>query len=150
MIKSDRERKKTEELLASSKEMVKNHEELLASLNHTEEEIGKALATHRASIQQLEQEIKEYDDIKQGKIPEYDINHLGRYLIAARISKDLNQRQFAELIGVNEALVSRDEGNEYQGIKVERFAKIAEILGLEVSVTGKLENKDKQLACASS
>lgn len=142
MIKSDRERKKAEELLASSREMVRKHEEILLSLHHSKEEIDTALETQNASIQQLEQELEEYDKIKNGIMPEYDINHLGRYLIAARISKNLSQRDFAELLGVNEALVSRDERNEYQGIKVERFAKIAEALGLEVSISGRLEKEE--------
>lgn len=142
MIKSDREKKKAEELLASSQDMVRKHEELLVSLGHTKGEIETALQTMNASIKQLEQDLDEYQKIKDGVMPEYDINHLGRYLIAARVSKKMSQREFAELLGVNEALVSRDERSEYQGIKVERFAKIADALGLEVSITGKMENKE--------
>lgn len=140
MIKSDRERKKAEELLASSRDMVRKHEELLRSLNHKEEEIETALQTQNAAILQLEQELEEYDTIREKQeLPEYGINQLGKYLIAARIAKDLSQREFAGLLKVNEALVSRDERNEYQGITVERFARIAEALELEISIIAKLK-----------
>lgn len=49
-----------------------------------------------------------------------------------RITRGLTQRKLADLLGVSETMVSRDERNEYHGITVERVNKIIEALGVRI------------------
>jgi transcriptional regulator with XRE-family HTH domain len=44
----------------------------------------------------------------------------------------MTQRQLAELLGVSETMVSRDERNEYHGITVQRATRVLEALGARI------------------
>ena len=56
------------------------------------------------------------------------LTSIGRWLIGVRIAKGLSQKELAELLGVSEAQVSRDERNEYHGITVERAQHILQTM----------------------
>jgi transcriptional regulator with XRE-family HTH domain len=64
-----------------------------------------------------------------------DLTRIGRVLIALRIAQGLTQRDLATLLGVSEAVVSRDERSAYHGIGVERAQRILDALGAQIVTT---------------
>ena len=63
----------------------------------------------------LRQEIKEYDSLKQLQAPIKisSIRELPLALIRARIAMGMTQKELAEKMGVKEQQVQRDEANQY-------------------------------------
>jgi len=92
-----------------------------------------ALAPTQTFHQQLIEEVQAYEKLKRGEIGDfYNLEGIGRTLIALRIARGLTQKDLAEKLDVHETQVSRDERNEYRGITVERVTKILNSLGVEV------------------
>ena len=56
-------------------------------------------------------------------------------MIAVRIAHGLTRRELADRLGISEAVVSRDERNEYHGITVERAQRIVDALQEWVTTT---------------
>jgi transcriptional regulator with XRE-family HTH domain len=63
-------------------------------------------------------------------------------LIGVRIAKGLSQKELAELLGVSEAQVSRDERNEYHGITVERAQYILQKMGVQINLEGEIQSTE--------
>jgi transcriptional regulator with XRE-family HTH domain len=59
---------------------------------------------------------------------------IGRYLVKLRIAKGWGPRQLANALNVDEALISRDERDEYQGITKERAQRILDVLGVQAYI----------------
>jgi DNA-directed RNA polymerase specialized sigma subunit len=79
---------------------------------------------------QLVEEVGSYERLKRGQFDELENLHgLGQVLIGLRIFLGMTQRQLAGRLGVSEAMVSRDERNEYHGITVERAERVISALG---------------------
>jgi len=73
-----------------------------------------------------------------GEIPEiHNLEHVGRQLIALRLARGVSQRELARRLGVSEAVVSRDEHNEYHGITAARAQRIID--ALDALVTARVE-----------
>ena len=82
---------------------------------------------------QLVEEVESYERLKRGQFDEFEnFDNLGQTLIGLRIARGLTQRKLAEILGISETMVSRDERNEYHGITVERANKIIEALGVRI------------------
>jgi DNA-binding XRE family transcriptional regulator len=78
---------------------------------------------------QLKEEVAWYEDVRRRNFPAIRrLTQIGRLLIALRIANGLTQRELAERLGVSEAVVSRDERNEYHGITVERAQRLLDAL----------------------
>jgi len=60
---------------------------------------------------------------------------IGRILIGLRIYRNMSQKALADLLGVSEAQVSRDERNEYHGITLEKAQRIINVLGANINLT---------------
>jgi DNA-binding transcriptional regulator YiaG len=71
-----------------------------------------------------------HERVRAGDLsPIHDLSAIGQVLIGLRIARNLTQKQLAGRLGVSEAVVSRDEKNEYHGISVERAQRILEARG---------------------
>ena len=82
---------------------------------------------------QLKEEVESYNRLKRGEFEELkNLRGLGELLIGLRIYKGLSQKDLAELLGVHESQVSRDEKNEYHNITLERANRILEVLKVEL------------------
>ena len=82
---------------------------------------------------QLEEEMAWYEDARRRNFPAIRrLTQIGRLIIALRIADGLTQRELAERLGVSEAVVSRDERNEYYGVTVERAQRILDALNATV------------------
>lgn len=76
-----------------------------------------------------------------------NLRGLGHLLISLRIAQGMTQRDLAEKLGVHESQISRDERNEYFGIKVERAMKILDALNARLRTRVEIEPM-RQLAMA--
>jgi DNA-binding XRE family transcriptional regulator len=98
-----------------------------------EQEVTKLLEPLRTFHAQLVEEIEYYQRLKQGRFDAFEnLRGLGQLLIGLRIHLGMTQRQLAELLGVSETMVSRDERNEYHGITVQRATRVLEALGARI------------------
>lgn len=81
-----------------------------------------------------EDDVRAYEQARNGKINPTPFAAIGRLLISLRIANGLSQRDLAERLGVHESVISRDERNDYHGITVERADRIISALKMEAIV----------------
>jgi ribosome-binding protein aMBF1 (putative translation factor) len=100
-----------------------------------EEQIARVLEPEMSFHLQLQEEASWYESARRGDLQEATrLQDLGRLLIALRIAKGISQRDLANLLGVHESLVSRDERNEYFGITAQRAQEIIDKLDGQVEI----------------
>jgi len=95
-----------------------------------------ATATQSQDIlaDEIEWDIALFRRLQNGElaaIPEFAPEERGKALVCLRLVKGWTQRELAAALGVSEAVLSRDENNEYRGISLERYGKILTALGFE-------------------
>jgi hypothetical protein len=104
--------------------------EALADKNLTPEEIERVMEPLISFHLQRVEEAEWYERVRAGNLsPIHDLSAIGQVLIGLRIARNLTQKQLAATLGVSEAVVSRDEKNEYHGVSMERAQRILEALG---------------------
>ena len=93
----------------------------------------------QAMIDQLTQEIQEYEALRAGKMPKIpeltDLSQIGPYLAKVRIVRGFTQEQLAERLGISQQALSKLEEMEYQTITVQRLQSILDILELRPTLT---------------
>ncbi len=89
------------------------------------------------TIATLQQEIAEYDSLRQQQTPIKiaSIKELPLALIRARIAMGMTQKELAEKMGVKEQQVQRDEANQYNSAGFHRIAEVADALGIQIQET---------------
>ena len=133
MIKSDAQRDRT---LAQ----IEGFRRALVKVD--EEKPGKRSAAIRGSyesmIRQLEDELREYDDLKSGVL---DLPHVERldqiapFVAKLRIAKGMSQTELARRLGVSKQVISRYEESDYQTVAIARLQEILDAIGIKTSVT---------------
>lgn len=89
---------------------------------------------------QLKEEVESYERLKRGEFDELvNLRGLGHLLISLRIAQGVSQRDLAERLGVHESQISRDERNEYFGVKLERAVKILDALHVRLRTRVEIE-----------
>jgi len=133
MIKSDAQRERTVA-------QIEGFRRALAKV--TEEKPGKRSAVLRGSyegmIQQLEQELREYDELKAGelKLPHVEkLDEIAPFITKIRIAKGVSQTELARRLGVSKQVISRYEESEYQTVSIARLQEILDAVGIATSVT---------------
>jgi ribosome-binding protein aMBF1 (putative translation factor) len=133
MIRTETEYQDSLKKLAQSEELFRQQEAKLKAEGLRAAQIKRALDPTRVFLDQIKDEVKSYQRLKQGKFDELENLHgIGQMLIGIRIALGLSQRELAERLSVHESQVSRDERNEYFGITVDRASRIFEVLGVVV------------------
>ena len=104
------------------------------------------LRAYGSHIGELRQQVREYEKLKQRKLPAgsfSDATKLGSYLIKARIARGVTQEALGQKLGVSQPMVHKYELSEYAGCGLDLLAKVAQALGLRISVTvgGKLSRR---------
>lgn len=133
MIRTDAEYEAALEQIAEDKANEPRLREHFASQGFTPAQVDDLMEPILTFQQQVEEEVEEYQRLKQGIIDDLtDLQYLGRHLVALRIARGLTQRQLAERMGVHESQVSRDERNEYFNITVQRAARVLKAIGAEI------------------
>ncbi len=86
----------------------------------------------------LEKEIKEYESLLEGKLPNLmvinSLETLPLDLIRIRIARRMTQRDLAEILGVKEQQIQRWEAEDYQTISFKRMREIVCALKAEIPV----------------
>lgn len=98
----------------------------------------------RSMLDELEEELREYERLKSGQIQEFvaeSIADLPRVLIQARIARGLTHKQLADKIGVKEQQIQRYEASDYESASLKRLKELAD--ALDVSLVGYLSISSK-------
>jgi len=133
MIRSEAEYQEALRRLEQDRTVAAAQRDALASSGLTAAEVEHAMEPLRSFQAQLEEEVAWYEEVRRRNFPAIRrLTQIGRLIIALRIANGLTQRELAARLGVSEAVVSRDERNEYHGITVERAQRILDALGASV------------------
>lgn len=104
----------------------------LAQRNLDDQTVSLATAAQRVMADEIDWDIALYKRLKAGElkaVPDFEPEERGKALICLRLVKGWSQRQLADTLGVSEAVLSRDEHNEYRGISLEKYGKVLRALG---------------------
>jgi HTH-type transcriptional regulator/antitoxin HigA len=88
-------------------------------------------------LEDLEFEINEYKQIKNGVIPEYllSIKNIGELLIVLRISKGWTQKELGLKLNMKQSQVARNERNEYYGMSLSNLLKILNVFEVDLQLS---------------
>jgi HTH-type transcriptional regulator/antitoxin HigA len=107
-----------------------------------EEKAGRRSAAIRGSyegmIRQLQEELREYDQLKSGdlKVPKIDrLNEIAPFVVKLRIAKGVSQTELANRLGVSKQVISRYEESDYQTVGITRLQEILDAIGIKTTVT---------------
>jgi HTH-type transcriptional regulator/antitoxin HigA len=133
MIKSDAQRERTVA-------QIQGFRQALAKVD--QETHNKRSAAVRGSyesmIRQLEDELREYDQLKSGEL---DLPHIERldqispFIAKIRIAKGVSQTELARRLGVSKQVISRYEENDYQTVAIAKLQEILDAIGIKTLVT---------------
>jgi DNA-directed RNA polymerase specialized sigma subunit len=131
VIRNEREYKEALARLTQDAEVIAAQRQALEDSGlSTAEEVKRALGPLLSFRAQLEEEVEWYERARRREFNvSHDVRDIGQMLIALRIANGLTQKELADQLGVSEAMVSRDERNEYHGITVERAQRILDVMG---------------------
>jgi hypothetical protein len=136
MIRSEAEYREAVTRLEEDRRFIQLQREALEAKGYTPHEVAAGLEPSLAFHEQLAGDVAWYERVKRHDFEAVkDLASIGRLLIALRIAQGLTQCDLAMLLGVSEAVVSRDERNEYHGIGVERAQRILDALGAQIVTT---------------
>ena len=133
MIKSDAQRDRT---LAQ----IEGFRRALAKAD--QEKPGKRSTAIRGSyegmIKQLEDELREYDQVKSGELtlPHVErLDQIAPFIAKVRIAKGVSQTELARRLGVSKQVISRYEESDYQTVAIVRLQEILDAIGIKTVVT---------------
>jgi HTH-type transcriptional regulator/antitoxin HigA len=133
MIKSDAQRERT-------LTQIEGFRQALAKA--AQEKPGKRSAAIRGSyegmIRQLEDELREYDELKSGELKLTHIQRLDEiapFIAKIRIAKGVSQTELARRLGVSKQVISRYEESDYQTIGIGRLQEILDAIGIKTAVS---------------
>jgi DNA-binding Xre family transcriptional regulator len=130
VIRNEREYREALSRLKRDGEVITNQRRALVESGLSEAEVDRGLGPLLSFRAQLEEEVEWYERARRREFKvSHDVRDIGYMLIALRIANGLTQKELAEKLGVSEAMVSRDERNEYHGITVERAQRILDAMG---------------------
>lgn len=92
----------------------------------------------RSQLESLNQELREYDELKGGDVPPPDLRYVAvvpQDLIRARIACGLSQKELAERLGMPEQQIQRYEATEYESVSFSRISEIAQVLQAALPVS---------------
>jgi DNA-binding XRE family transcriptional regulator len=88
-----------------------------------------------SQIEELQEELAEYESLKTGQIKGVTINSFEEWpevLIKARIARGWSQEQFASILKVHPQQIQRDESTRYAGSSLRKIIAIQKALGITV------------------
>lgn len=133
MIRTEADYQEAVKRLRAERARLAEHRTRFADQGFGPDEVEALMEPLECFHQQLADEVKAYERIKRGEFAAFqNLAGLGQALIGFRIHLGLTQRSLAEMLGVSEAQVSRDERNEYHGITLERAQRILEAMGVQL------------------
>ena len=135
MLRTEQEYKVAKAQLSKLNELSEKQREKFKAKGYAAKEVENLMAPTITYARQTVEEIEFYEQLLAGKVPAVSsFSSAGQLLVATRIAKKWTQRDLAQALGVSEAVVSRDERNEYHAVTIEKAQRVAEALGAEVRV----------------
>ena len=95
----------------------------------------------RIQIEDIENEVSEYEDLKEGRLLSFgadDLDSLGELVTKARIARGLTQAELGEILGMTQQQVARYERDGWQKISLWRLAEATDVLELDLSIRARL------------
>jgi len=140
MIRNDKEYRHSKEKLS---ELQAELQGLLSFRRSAErdEAASAVIDALRMQIEDLEREISEYEDLKEGRLLSFgadDLDSLGELLTKARIARGLTQAELGEILAMTQQQVQRYERAGWQKISLWRLAEAADALGLDLNIRARL------------
>jgi transcriptional regulator with XRE-family HTH domain len=136
MIRNETDYQEAIRRLAQDRDVASRQRAVLQAQGFSADDVERGMEPLLSFQQQLAEEVAWYENVRRGNIPTIRrLTDMGRLLIALRIASGFSQRQLAEKLNVTEAVVSRDERNEYHGISVERAQRILDALGVTTATS---------------
>lgn len=140
MIKNDRQYKITKTQAAKFAKALRN-----ISPGTPAQNLHPALAkaqreAMRSQYEELQQELKEYEELKRGKRKTIKVNAFERLpvaLIQARIARGLTQKELAQKLGLKEQQIQRYEASSYAKASLARINQIVDVL--DVTIGSKID-----------
>jgi hypothetical protein len=133
MIRSEAEYQEALRRLEQDRTVAAAQRDALVASGLIPEEVERAMEPLRSFQAQVAEEVAWYEAVRRRDFPAIRrLTQIGRLLIALRIANGLSQRELAGRLGISEAVVSRDERNEYHGITVDRAQRVLDALNASV------------------
>ena len=140
MIRNDKEHRHGKEHLSELEAELQKLSEGRHSAER-EEVAAAVIDALRVQMEDLEREISEYEDLKEGRLLSFgaeDLDSLGELLTKARIARGLTQFELGEILGMTQQQVQRYERDGWQKISLWRLAEATGALGLNLSIRARL------------
>lgn len=134
MIRTEREYKKVVRELEENRSSLAEIRTVLERQGLDEDAVWRLISPIVAMQSQAQSEVTEYEQARRAEVGPFGFADIGRYLVKLRIAKGWGPRQLANALKVDEALISRDERDEYQGITKERAQRILDVLGVQAYI----------------
>lgn len=134
LVANDRQARDYEQVLEDIDKALSS-EQVLRSLvkglpQEVIEGVRRTLATERRELAAL---LLAYQNTKKGDfalLKEQAGNDPGAFLIAARIARNLTQKELARKLGLKEQAIQRWEAEKYRSITLQNYQKVAQALGV--------------------
>jgi len=100
----------------------------------------------RSQIDELEENVRFYEDLRAGKISEFSaesLHDLPDILIQARIARGMSQKDLGDFLGVAEQQIQRYEADRYRAASLDRLTEVADGLGVRIAERGQLVGSSK-------
>jgi HTH-type transcriptional regulator/antitoxin HigA len=94
--------------------------------------------SYESMLQQLEDELLEYDRLKSGELtlPHVErLDQIAPFVAKIRIAKGVSQTELASRLGVSKQVISRYEESDYQTVAISRLQEILDAIGIKTLVT---------------
>jgi HTH-type transcriptional regulator/antitoxin HigA len=132
MIKSDAQRDRTIV-------QIKGFRQALTKVRQTPAKRSAAVrGSYESMIRQLEDELREYNQLKSGELTLADVERLDQiapFIAKIRIARGVSQTELARRLGVSKQVISRYEESEYQTVAIARLQEILDAVGIKAVVT---------------
>lgn len=139
MIRNESEYREAVKRIEKEKQRLADYQKNLRKQGFSVAEVKKAMQPLRSFHLQLVEEVEAYERLKRGQFQELEnLGGLGQLLISLRVALGISQRELAKRLRVDEALVSRDERNEYHNIGIDKASRILDALGVQLKTVVKL------------
>ena len=89
----------------------------------------------RSQIDELEEEVRFYEDLRAGKISKFSaesLHDLPDILIQARIARGMSQKDLGDFLGVAEQQIQRYESDRYRMASLDRLTDVADALNVRI------------------
>ncbi len=133
MIKSDAQRERTLVQIEGFRQALTQVEQ-----GTSVKRLAAIRGSYASVIRQLEDELREYDQLKSGKVllPRVQrLDQIAPFITKIRIAKGVSQTELARRLGVSKQVISRYEESAYQTVGIGRLQGILDAIGIKTRVS---------------